>query len=585
MSRRFKALLSGVLAAAMVLSLLAIPVNAQPRLNRTSASITVGFVGSLTVSGATDTVRWTSSNTNVVLVNSRGQIKGVGVGSAMVTATTGGTRLNCAITVTAGRITPGVSSVTMSKGDSTKVNLNVRMARPRSLAASSSDRNVATASWSGAAWDGDNIQVTINARENGTATIRVYAKENPNAVFCDIQVRVGSGTSDLIILPQSDTVNVDIGQTTAFRVGTSQPNAVNVTSANPAIATATLGTSSGTATNINIRGIAAGNTTIRIVDKNNASNFADVRVTVAGSSNQYYTATILRPTPLTPSDQVLTFTEGNITRYMLVPSGYDAALANTAFASALNIYNYYIVYSQRPPTRATGDTVRNFTANINNRNEARFILVPRNPDEAQLATAQADYTKVWEYHTIYNIRPTTRVNSDRIEQWTITDENNRNVQRYMLVPNWDNGYAQQLIDEDRNNSSSFTHYTMLNSYPANVSNSDLVLHWTSINNNSSNVTRYMVVPRNTWNTRIEANNAAINRPNSPLPHFTNTLYLNPISGMTGMPYNLVQLNVVGSTSNSPGYIYVAQGVNNDNVLAGIISNAVQNRVNNSVQID
>ncbi|MCL2053937.1 MAG: Ig-like domain-containing protein [Oscillospiraceae bacterium] len=282
---KIRAVVGGAFALVIVLSLWTFTASAQPRLSRTSGTIVVNQVASLSVSGAgNQTIRWSSDNTSVVQVNSQGRIKGFKAGTANIRATVGSTVLTCRITVIDGRITPGVTRLNMAVGETQRVNLNVFLS-PRTIAAVSTDRDVATISWVGAQWDGNNIPIAINARGNGTAKIKVYARNHPNTVFCDIEVRVGTGNSNVVIVSPTDNVSVRAGQTETLRLSTSRANAVSVSSLNTRVATVSLGTSSGTTTNVNVRGVSAGTTTLRITDRNNSRNITDVRITVTAEED------------------------------------------------------------------------------------------------------------------------------------------------------------------------------------------------------------------------------------------------------------------------------------------------------------
>ena len=96
----------------------------------TSANLEVGGTVSLTAtvspSNATDkTVTWSSSNANVATV-SGGIVKAVGEGTATITATAGGKKATCQVTVSPVRIAvTGISldkpDVSLAVGDTTRL--------------------------------------------------------------------------------------------------------------------------------------------------------------------------------------------------------------------------------------------------------------------------------------------------------------------------------------------------------------------------------------------------------------------------------------------------------------------------------
>ncbi|MCL2087099.1 MAG: Ig-like domain-containing protein, partial [Oscillospiraceae bacterium] len=70
------------------------------RLNRTSGTISVGDVRQIRAqTNSKKPITWTTSDKNVVLVNSRGQIKAVSAGRAVITARVDGVTARCRITV------------------------------------------------------------------------------------------------------------------------------------------------------------------------------------------------------------------------------------------------------------------------------------------------------------------------------------------------------------------------------------------------------------------------------------------------------------------------------------------------------
>lgn len=64
-----------------------------------SVTLSAGQSKTLTVSGATETVKWSSSNKAVATVDSKGKVKAKKTGKATITATVGSEKLTCNITV------------------------------------------------------------------------------------------------------------------------------------------------------------------------------------------------------------------------------------------------------------------------------------------------------------------------------------------------------------------------------------------------------------------------------------------------------------------------------------------------------
>ena len=81
MKRFFKSFVSVFLAVFMAASLISIPSSAAPSLNKTSITVTKGYQSSLSVSGTSKSVTWSTGDKSVATVSSKGKVVGKGVGS------------------------------------------------------------------------------------------------------------------------------------------------------------------------------------------------------------------------------------------------------------------------------------------------------------------------------------------------------------------------------------------------------------------------------------------------------------------------------------------------------------------------
>lgn len=499
MTKKFlKSLISSLLAVMMLVSLCAIPASAAVALNKTSVTLTKGYATTLTVSGTKSTIKWSTGDKTIATVSTAGKVSGKGVGSTYIYAQVSNTTLKCKVTVVAGKIVAGVSNLSMTAGESTKVNINAK--GTHTISCSSSDKAVATATWNGATFDENDIPLTIKAVGKGTARIKVYAKNYPSTIYAYIDVKVTSAAStsdDVIILSSADSVKVNKDAATTFKVYTSTANSINVQVANTSIAQASLGSVSGKYTTINVKGISAGITTIRISSRTNSKNYVDIPVTVDASSSEYYVVSATVPSKNLANDLVLQFNVGNSIRYMLVPYNYDEAYANTLFASSTSSYSYYTVYTSTPSRLNSGDEIKNFTASSGSAYNTftRYVLVPKNYDEAKFNTVVAQYKKVYEYYTIYNIAPTKLDAWDEIKTWQITDSSNgQTITRYMLVPYSDyvTNNSEAIIEADKASNQKYQYYVVYTSFPSGYNTgTDTVMYW---KNPTQNIYKYMVVP-------------------------------------------------------------------------------------------
>lgn len=74
----------------------------SPKLSKTKLSLKYGKSYTLKLSGTNKKVQWSSSDSHVASVSSKGKITAKGAGSAVITATVLGKRFNCKVTVSGG---------------------------------------------------------------------------------------------------------------------------------------------------------------------------------------------------------------------------------------------------------------------------------------------------------------------------------------------------------------------------------------------------------------------------------------------------------------------------------------------------
>lgn len=513
MSKLFKSLFSVMLAVFIVASLAIIPSSAAARLNKTSVTVTKGYQVSLTVSGASGTVKWSTGDKSIATVSSKGKVVGKGPGTTYVYAKTGGTTLKCKVKVVASKITSNRSSVTLDKvGSSASVTFTVKGSHS-GITVGSTDKSVATASFSPARWDGNNVTVKITAKGEGTARIKVYNKNYSSSCYKYVDVTVTDPSArENIIMPYPNNIKVNAGEAANIDVYAQNQSNLLYSVTNQNIATVTAGTTNGNYRTFSIKGVSAGTTTVRFYDRNNSRSYSDVTVTVAAANVKYYEFYTTSPTSkLVYTDEVIRIqpTGSAVVYYMLVPTGYDPAYISTLTAQKFNNYEYYTVYSSMPSRRVTTDTYKQFYHTNNKYTYGyRYVLLPANFDEVQYNTIVAKYNNKFEYYTIYSESPALQNNWDFIEKWQVTDAvTGKVVTRYMLVPynNIDQAKIDEIKNKDQAANSTSKYYTAYSSYPTINKNTDYII---SYYKNGSPV--YMVVPKNrTQSDIVKANDAIL----------------------------------------------------------------------------
>ncbi|MBQ6392012.1 MAG: Ig-like domain-containing protein, partial [Eubacterium sp.] len=71
----------------------------NPTLSKTSLTVITGKTATLTVANAVGTVTWSSANTSIAKINSKGVVQGIAKGSTTITALASGVKLTCKVTV------------------------------------------------------------------------------------------------------------------------------------------------------------------------------------------------------------------------------------------------------------------------------------------------------------------------------------------------------------------------------------------------------------------------------------------------------------------------------------------------------
>lgn len=488
----FKSILSTMLALMLVISCCAIPSSAAITLSKTSTTLTKGYATTLSVKGTTKAVTWTTGDKSVATVSSKGKVSGKGVGSTYIYAQVSNTTLKCKVTVVAGKIVAGIDEVDMKAGKTKKVNISCKGTHTISL--SNSNRSVAYGTWNGAKFDGDIVPLTIKAVSAGTARIKIFAKNYPT-VYAYIDVTVDGGeTKDTTLQAQYSTADIDLNQTASIRVYSATSDSLNVQSNNTRIATATISspTKSGNSyySTVAIKGVSAGNATIRVSSKTNSKIYTDISVAVKAGVAEYYVLSTTAPTYKASNDQVLRFTVNYTTYYMLVPYNYDIAYTNSIIATTTRTYNYYDIYSMEPVRKVSTDVVKTHYTTTG----VKYVLLPVNYDEAKYNTTIAKYTGSYEYYVIYNESPVRKVYTDNIETWTIVDPTTRKTTtRYLMYPyNYDANKVAEIKSKDNGSTASAQQFKLLDTYPAvyDTNNEQVMTVFVTSGN------KFMIVPKN-----------------------------------------------------------------------------------------
>ncbi len=489
-----KAAVSILLALLMALTLISIPAAdaSAATLNRTSYTLTKGYSTTLSVSGTSSKVTWSSSDSSVATVSSAGKVVGKKVGSANIYADVDGSRLTCAIKVVGGKLSLSSKNVTVDEGSYKYV--TVRAKGSHGIKASSSNTSIVSASWV-KPWKDDDIRLKLTGKKAGSATVKIILTNYPD-VNVSINVTVKSTSKSVIEVSQT-SLSTKLDTPVSLMVYSDRNNALNYSFSDSTVAKVQEGTWNNLYCTLTITGLKAGSTNLVITHKDDPSLKKTIPITISGSA--YYMVSDVVMNKVAYNDQIYQWVDKKTNRYkyMLVPYGYDMAKVNTAIAKDANSYEYYTVYEESPAAKiAATDRIENFKAVVNSTEVTRYVLVPANYDAPSLNTAVASYTKQFQYWTVYNVDPSSgRYRPDDTVQSWISTVNYRSQTRYILLPvNYDTARLERIIAAD-SGSVAGGYYAASITQPAQKASTDKILSFTAVVNNAY-VTYYVLVPEN-----------------------------------------------------------------------------------------
>lgn len=210
----------------------------------------------------------------------------------------------------------------------------------------------------------------------------------------------------------------------------------------------------------------------------------------------YYSVSTTIPTKQTETDEIYTFYANGKTAYILLPKGYDSAKRDTSAAKYSGSYNYYTIYTEKPETRMSTDTIKSWNKIVDGKSTTRYMLLPAGySEEVYNSLKKSDMNTDDMYYVVSSEYPTALQSGDKIYSWY---NSKLKATRYMLLP-------EKCDVLKRNNAvyadtGVFEYYKVYSVVPTVKADGDTVQ---SVYTESSG-TIYILVPANYDNAKLQA---------------------------------------------------------------------------------
>ena len=163
-----------------------------PKISLTKKTIDAGEKFTLKLNGTTRFVKWTTSNKEVATVSQNGVVKGIAKGTANITATAGGKKYVCNVTVKEPRIlSVSTNELTITE----KGTITVTYKGSGTITYNIDNTDIIDCEWS-EGWDGDSCKLYVTALKYGKAKIIITDNESDEICIIKVNSNKRSSTVD-----------------------------------------------------------------------------------------------------------------------------------------------------------------------------------------------------------------------------------------------------------------------------------------------------------------------------------------------------------------------------------------------------
>ena len=241
------------------------------KLNKTKATIYNGKTLTLKITGTKSKVKWSSSDTSVAKVSSKGVVTARKVGKATITAKVGSKAMKCAVTVKS-PLSASATSVTLDAGKTKKVTLSWKLNGSISIKAYDSS----TLNCSLAYIKDGKCTLTIKGIRAGTETLTIGNSKTNDVVR--IKVKVRATKTDVKIVDKS-SVSISKGKSATVKV-TWPFDGMPYVAYDPSAVEVSWGAWNGSGWPMTIKGLAKGTSDVILYKGEGGEKAAAIKVTV-----------------------------------------------------------------------------------------------------------------------------------------------------------------------------------------------------------------------------------------------------------------------------------------------------------------